>query len=165
MKSYPNISDINLISVMFFNVKSETKWLIWDTSETGYVLQTWLHIDDGLAMAYVDRAAGRLNKEKWDSAIADCSRAIELDPNLAVAYNNRGWAYFNKGQHDSAIADFSRAIELDPSVATFYGNRASAYEEQGKKAEALADLQQCIALSLDPRFTEWARNTMQKLSK
>ena len=57
-----------------------------------------------------------VTRVKFDSAIADCNKAIELNPELAEAYNNRGDAYGNKGELDSAIADCNKAIELNPGT-------------------------------------------------
>jgi tetratricopeptide (TPR) repeat protein len=51
-------------------------------------------------------------KCRYDEAISDCSKAIEIDPELALAYNNRGLAYYGKGEFDNAWEDFSKAESL-----------------------------------------------------
>src|SRR5437868_1852406 len=49
--------------------------------------------------------------EKFDEAIASCSKAIELDQKFAWAYYNRGNAAEGKKLYPQALADYSRAIE------------------------------------------------------
>ena len=64
------------------------------------------HFDQGLAY---------LDGERYDEAITEFTKAIELDPYCAVAYTNRGIAYCQKGIFDQAIANFNKVIELDRS--------------------------------------------------
>jgi len=66
---------------------------------------------------YLHRGDAYFEKEEYDKAGADYTRAIELEPNLAVAYYNRGVAYLRKDKYDEAIADLTKAIELDPRIA------------------------------------------------
>lgn len=54
-----------------------------------------------------------LNEQgRYDDAIEECSKAIELDPNLATVYFNRGFAYRELGNRAEAIADFEKFITL-----------------------------------------------------
>ena len=66
---------------------------------------------------YLHRGDAYFEKEEYDKAIAEFSRAIELDPNYAEAYYKRGVAYLRKDKYDEAIADLTKAIELDPRIA------------------------------------------------
>jgi tetratricopeptide (TPR) repeat protein len=91
---------------------------------------------------------------RWEEAIAEYNKAIELDPNLAIVYNNRGAAYFETGQYDLAIADFNKAIELDPNLAMAYANRALAYTILGMDTEAEQDVEIAVQLGIDREFLE-----------
>jgi len=53
--------------------------------------------------------------ERYDEALADCTRAIDLDPSYAWAITSRGRTYQAMERYDEALADLNRAIELDPS--------------------------------------------------
>jgi tetratricopeptide (TPR) repeat protein len=55
--------------------------------------------------------------ERYDEALADLSRVIELDPSAGWALAARGETYRLMERYDEALADFNRAIELDPSYA------------------------------------------------
>ena len=65
---------------------------------------------------------------RFDDALADFNRAIELDPGLAWAIGSRGETYQAMGRYDEALADFNRAIELDPGRAWAIGSRGETYQ-------------------------------------
>ncbi len=85
---------------------------------------------------------------RYDLAVADFTKAIELDPNYLVAYYNRGVAYFDLGQYDVAIMDFTKAMELGLRGKGTYHIRGLAYAKQGKYDLAIADFNK--ALEVDP---------------
>ena len=112
---------------------------------TGCILKRPEH-----AHAYFYRALAYSKLRRYEEAVADCSRAIELDPKHSRAWNNRGVAYLDLGQPAKAVADFSRAIELDPKHAHARGNRGIAYLDLGQPAKAIADFSR--AIELDPKL-------------
>ncbi len=57
------------------------------------------------------------DKEMYDPAIADYSKAISLKPD-AIAYDGRALIYAKQGHKDLAVADFQAAQTLDPSDQT-----------------------------------------------
>jgi tetratricopeptide (TPR) repeat protein len=67
------------------------------------------------------------HKGKWDAAIAEYNKAIEINPKYAKSYDNRGSVYFVLSDFDNAISDSSKAIEINPNYANAYATRAGAY--------------------------------------
>lgn len=65
--------------------------------------------------ALVLRGLAYSEMERYEEALADLSRAIELDPNDADSFAERGMTYRAMGRCDEALADFTHVIELDPS--------------------------------------------------
>ncbi|MBO7237840.1 MAG: tetratricopeptide repeat protein, partial [Elusimicrobiaceae bacterium] len=61
---------------------------------------------------------------KWDEALADYNKTIELSPQWPIAYNNRGYVYLKQGKYAQAKADFETALKLDDSLPTPYINLA-----------------------------------------
>ena len=70
----------------------------------------------GNAEAYYNRGLAYGKKGKYDQAISDFTRALELNPGNARAYDRRGFAYGKKGQYDQAISDFTKALEINPNI-------------------------------------------------
>ena len=57
----------------------------------------------------------KFDKEDYQGAIDDYSKAIELDPQNLKAFSSRGDAKFNLEDYQGAIDDYSKAIELNPA--------------------------------------------------
>ena len=51
--------------------------------------------------------------EKYQQAVENYSRAIQLKPSYPEAYSHRGYAYQQLKQIDKALADYNKAIEID----------------------------------------------------
>jgi len=83
---------------------------------------------------------------KYDEAIVEYTKAIELNQNYAKAYNNRGSAYSRKNQYELAITDYSKAIELEPNYALAWSNRGLAYLNTKRYDLAIKDLTRAIVI-------------------
>jgi len=86
---------------------------------------------------------------KFDRALDDYTKAIELQPDFSKAYHNRGHTYFRMDKNERALADLDRAIHLDPYDATAYNNRGGVYQNLGQNELALADYTKAIKLEPD----------------
>lgn len=104
--------------------------------------------------ALINRGTMYWNFSKFDLALADINRAIELSPNENYYYTRGAFFHFRK-EYDKAAADFTKAIELNPNADNFYGNRAETFLAQTTKltdatfAQAKADAEK--ALNLNPQ--------------
>jgi tetratricopeptide (TPR) repeat protein len=87
---------------------------------------------------------------RYDQAIADYNKAIEINPRYINSYRNRGLIYRARGQYDRAIADYSKAIEIDPGFHKAYNNRGNIYTIKGEYDRAIADYTK--AIEINPRF-------------
>ena len=84
------------------------------------------------ANAYNNRGLAYDRQGKFDDALADFNRALELIPKLLNAHYNRGVAYANLGAYAPAREDFLKELGLNPcSVNAHYYNVTLAYYEQG----------------------------------
>ncbi|HVS36368.1 MAG TPA: tetratricopeptide repeat protein, partial [Gemmataceae bacterium] len=102
------------------------------------------------AHAYCCRGMAYWRLDRYQEAVADCSKAIELDPKDANAWYNRAAGYYRMGQLDKAVADCSQAIALDPKDAAAWINRGAAYADLGQLNKAVADSSQ--AIELEPKY-------------
>ena len=55
-------------------------------------------------------------KGRYDVAIRDYTKAVELAPERALPHVNRGAAYFKKGDYDKAWADVKECQHLGGKV-------------------------------------------------
>ena len=98
----------------------------------------------------LNRGRAYLARERYDLAIADLDRVVELTPDATDALLSRGFARFGKKQHDRSIADYDKAIELSPKFAAAYFERGLTFLDEGRVDRAIADEDQAIAL--DPKL-------------
>ncbi|MBQ4341228.1 MAG: tetratricopeptide repeat protein [Clostridia bacterium] len=83
---------------------------------------------------------------KFEEAMADYNRAIELKSDYAEAYNSRGCLYDDMGEREKAMADYNRAIELKSDYSFAYNNRGCLYDDMGEQEKAMADYNRAIEL-------------------
>ena len=84
--------------------------------------------------------------EKYDSAIKDYSKAVELDPADKWSYSNRALCWGRKGETGNQIADHTSALKIDPKYATSLGWRASAYMDAKQYTKSKSDFTAALAL-------------------
>jgi tetratricopeptide (TPR) repeat protein len=87
---------------------------------------------------------------RYDKALADFDRAIELDPDYSWIIARRGETCRQMGRYEEALADFDCVIELDPDYAWAIAGRGETHRQMGRCQEALADFD--CAIELDPDY-------------
>ena len=98
-------------------------------------------------IAYNCRGNVLFDKKKYDVAISDYTKAIELNPMFADAYYNRGNAYVNIKKYTKAIKDYTKAIALNPKGADFYLERGNVYAMKKDYDQSIADYARAIDLN------------------
>ncbi|AKE65017.1 TPR domain protein, putative component of TonB system [Microcystis aeruginosa NIES-2549] len=99
------------------------------------------------AVWYYNRGNLYYNQQKYELALADFNKAIDINPNFALAYNNRGLLYYNLQKYELALSDYSKAIDINPNFALAYNNRGLLYYNLQKYELALADYNQAIRIN------------------
>lgn len=69
---------------------------------------------------------------RFEAAIRDYTKAIELNPGHCRAYYNRAFSHDRLGQFKEAVDDYSRALQIEPANATALHNRGSLFERLGR---------------------------------
>ncbi len=62
---------------------------------------------------YLHQGNSYYRKGKYNRAISDYNKALELNPKFAEAYYNRGLAYKSKGEYDRAITNYDKALDAN----------------------------------------------------
>jgi tetratricopeptide (TPR) repeat protein len=113
---------------------------------------------------YLERASKYVDKRKYDKAITDYIKVIELEPDIPSVYGLRGMTYSNKKKFDLAIADFTEAIRLEPDNGDFYIERAGAYTfSLGNKNLIIADFEKFLELAPNDENAEENREILKGL--
>jgi tetratricopeptide (TPR) repeat protein len=97
------------------------------------------------ARAISGRADALVCLEKYDAAIADYSRAIELDPKW-FDYLGRGVAYKAKGDQCQAIRNFDEGIAIGSKVPALYVYKGAALSARGDASGAQAEFEKVSSL-------------------
>lgn len=110
-----------------------------------------LHQDES-SLFYFPRAEAYTSLHKYDLAIRDYSKMLELDPDGIYIYNIRASLYAEIGRHDLALKDYSKTIELKPQQRA-YMDRARYFAKYGKHDFAIKDFNR--AIQLKPEFESY----------
>ena len=70
-----------------------------------------------------NRGLAYIHQEKYQKAIEDLNRALELNSEYTLAYFNRDVAYDKLGQYEPAVANYTSALQLNPDYMKVYYNR------------------------------------------
>jgi tetratricopeptide (TPR) repeat protein len=100
---------------------------------------------------------------RFDEAIAECERALNIKPDIAAAHNNLGAALVEnqrvrdgaRRQHgavDEAIAHYRKAVQINPDFAQAHNNLGTALLLKGQVDEAIAHYQK--TLEINPNYAE-----------
>lgn len=104
------------------------------------------------------------NRQEYQAAVGNYSRAIRFDPAYTDVLYSRGVLYWRElGQYDSAIQDLTQVLELDPSWTMAYLNRGLAYKMQQDYLKAIADFERYLEEGQDDFWLEAARRQLDEL--
>lgn len=72
--------------------------------------------------------------KKFEEALTDCNKALELDPEFTKVYSRRAACYMELEQYEEAVRDYRRLTESDPSNRE-YRNLLQKAELELKKSQ------------------------------
>jgi len=87
---------------------------------------------------------------RFDRAIAESKRSVELDPLSLVNNADFGWVYFNARRYDEAIVQFRKTIEIDSHFYLAHYYLGEALQLKGQLTEAIAEYRTAVELNDDP---------------
>ncbi|XP_011700177.1 PREDICTED: mitochondrial import receptor subunit TOM70-like, partial [Wasmannia auropunctata] len=130
------------------------------TKQTLILFQTPL----GNARKYKNLGNEYFKKEKYDEAIIQYNKAIDICPkikananDLAIYYQNRAAANEQLKKYNDVKADCTKALELNPKYMKALLRRARALEQLGDLEAALDDL---TTARIDEHFSNQTINAM-----
>jgi len=117
-----------------------------DGIPTTYYLDEILRIDsdEQIELFLTTPANDHLNKglryfkeNKYEQAMSEFKKAIEIDPDFYQAYHNLGLTYASMNQFQDAKYSFEKAIQINPNVA-------ETYKSLGKVCVALKNYEESL---------------------
>lgn len=104
------------------------------------------------ANEFVLRGDANYRLGRYEKALSDATKAIELEPFEPGTYCNRGEAYLAMGKTKEAMKDFDKAIAMRGDVwhGEAYYFRAKVFEKLGQKKQAEADATMAKRLGFRP---------------
>lgn len=97
------------------------------------------------------RAHFKESIKQYESALADCDKAIALDPKNGFAWSVRSDVQEELDNLPGALADINKAIELDPNDGSHYRDRTWILIRLKEFAKAIPDCDKAISLLQDKR--------------
>jgi tetratricopeptide (TPR) repeat protein len=90
------------------------------------------------------------NLDRFDEAVAEIKRALELDPLSVIINADVGSVLCTVRRYGEAIDQLRKTLEMDPGFYYAHWNLGVALELEGSPKEASAEYQKAVALSDDP---------------
>jgi tetratricopeptide (TPR) repeat protein len=115
------------------------------------------------AIAHFNRGINYIQQEKYDLALTQFTRAIELDPDYTEAYFGRGMIYTIREQWRPALQDLNTAIRLNPRAAYAYHLRGIVHLAFNQRQKAIADLTTAAELFRQQGNTEMYNSAIEAL--
>jgi adenylate cyclase len=109
-----------------------------------------LALDANNAVSHLVRGQVLRAERRFDDAIAEYERALDLNPSLASSVASLGDTYFALGQYEKAIKFYDKATRLsprDPDLFFWYTNKGVAYFALKQDDQAIECARRAIAIN------------------
>ena len=110
-------------------------------------------------LAHYQLGNALLKKGKFDEAIIEYQKYLEVQPTDADAHYNLANIFLSKGQMDKAILHYRKTLQVHSQDAEAHNNLGAALVSKGQIDEAIAQFQQ--ALAIRPGFAKASNNLSQ----
>ncbi|RQO38739.1 hypothetical protein DBR37_00175 [Herminiimonas sp. KBW02] len=85
---------------------------------------------------FYNRGLAYMREKRYEDAIADFSRTIQLNPKVAQAYYNRALAYYTLEKYPAAMNDLNQALALNAKDGSALYMRGLIFERRGCVVQA-----------------------------
>jgi TolB-like protein/Flp pilus assembly protein TadD len=139
--------------------------LFFDLDFAGAIkeFQRAIDLDPNYATAHHWYANGPLLAlGRFDEAVAEGARAVELDPLSPIINVNQANNFIIAGRYDEAIQQIRKALELDPEFGYAHSNLGLALELKGDLPGAIAEFRRAHQLDGDPLSLAYLGNLYGK---
>ena len=117
-------------------------WYAWhlilmgQNSEGLFELRKAESLDPLSLIISADMADALCIAHRYDDAVQQGQKTLQLDPNFAIGHYELGQAFEQKNMHDEAIGEFQKAIDISGHSGVLNSSLAYVYAVLGRKDEA-----------------------------
>jgi tetratricopeptide (TPR) repeat protein len=129
-------------------------WFEWDWEAAGRSFERVLAFNPGDAMSHGNYGFFCLNRRRFDEAIREMNKCLELDPLMPLFYAWSACAYWSAGRYDESLREFFRVLEIAPDFGLAYFHAGIAYSLKGLLDEAVETLEKGQKLLVAPGWIE-----------
>ena len=123
----------------------------FDFAQANREFQRAIELNPNYAIAHQQYGNNTLSAlGRFDDAIVEGKRAVELDPLSLIINADLGTDYYFARRYDESIAQLRKTVELDPGFYYVRLNLGEALAAKGAFDEAIAEYQKAHALNDDP---------------
>lgn len=116
----------------------------WDFAKSEALFRKAIELNPSFADARVSFSALLTGLGRFDEAVGEAQRALELDPLSLVAGQTLGFRLYYAKQHDRALQQFRHTLELDSRSFPAIQGLAQCYWDQGDRKRALAESERAV---------------------
>ncbi len=119
----------------------------FDWKRAGSELDRALELNPSYATAHMWRATHHTALGRFDDALAQVRRAVELDPLSMIILTDMGKDLYLARRYDEAIDQYKKSLQVDANFAIAHKGLAEVYVQKGMNDEAVAEIEKAIKLS------------------
>jgi len=124
----------------------------WPAAEKNFIRA--LELNPNNAKAHAWYALTLQPQRRFDEAVLQAQKAIELDPLSFQVSNVLGVSYYLAGNNEEALRCARQTIQIDPRFAVAYALSGMALEQQRKYELAIAEYQKGLQLAPGHSFLQ-----------
>ncbi len=146
--AYTSLASISIIYLLLLSGLSYNRAQVWENSMT--LWNDVLAKNENVEIALNNRGSLLYKSGKYQQALNDFTKAIEISPDRAETYNNRGGVLNDLKDYKGALRDYSKALALDASYEKAYYGMGGVYLSQNQFEKAIDQYDQ--AINLNPTY-------------
>ncbi|HVH15327.1 MAG TPA: tetratricopeptide repeat protein [Candidatus Angelobacter sp.] len=127
-------------------------WYYYDWAKAGSELDQAIELNPSYATAHMWRATHNTTHGKFNEALTDVKRAVELDPLSMIILTESAKDLYFARRYDEAVNEYQKSFQVDPNFPIAHKGLAEVYAQKGMYDAAIIEIEKAISLSKRSTF-------------
>jgi tetratricopeptide (TPR) repeat protein len=127
-------------------------WYYHDWAKAGSELDQALELNPSYATAHMWRATHHAAFGRFDEALTEVRRAVELDPLSMIILTEEAKDLYLARRYDEAIEKYLKSLQVDSTFPIAHKGLADVYVQKGMYDAAISEIEKAIDLSKRSTF-------------